>query len=82
MPVERSYITSDERSELQELHGLCWNTDDSFEDDDPTWFDIQEYHRDHADGGHWYLPFHPILKHEKFSTELAAYQAATKSDGN
>jgi hypothetical protein len=81
MPVEPSYLTSDERSELQELHGLCWNTYDSFEDDEPTWFDIQQYHRDHADGGHWYLPFHPSLKHEKFATELEAYQAAAKSDG-
>lgn len=81
MPVEPSYLTSDERSELQELHGLCRNTDDVFDDDDPACFEIQQHHRDVADGGHWYLPFHPTLKHEKFSTELDAYRAAGRTDG-
>lgn len=81
MPVEPSLLTSDERSEMQELHGVCWNTDDIFDDDEPTWFEIQQYHRDIADDGHWYLPFHATLKHEKFSTELEAYQAAGRADG-
>ena len=52
MPVEPSYLTSEERSDLQDIHGLCWNTADVFDDDEPTYFEIQQYHRDIADGGH------------------------------
>jgi hypothetical protein len=80
MAVEPSYLTSEERDELQDLHGVCWNTDDVYDDDEPTWFEIQQFHRDVADGGHWYLPFHDVLKHERFPTELSAYEAAGRLD--
>lgn len=80
MPVEPSYLTSEERSELQDLHGVCWNTDDDFDDDEPDAREIIEHHRKIATGGHWYLPHHEALKYQKFATELEAYQAAGRTD--
>lgn len=75
--VAPSYLTSDERSDLQDLHGLCWNTDDDFDEDEPDYVEIMEYHRK-IKPGHWYLPFHDSLKYEAFATELEAYQAAAR----
>ncbi|TCU34135.1 hypothetical protein [Rhizobium azibense] len=78
--VTPSYITSEERSELQDLHGLCWNTDDKFDEEEPDYAEIMEYHRRIAPS-HWYLPFHATLQHEQFATELEAYQAASRVGG-
>lgn len=77
MTVVPSYLTSAERNELQELHGVCWNTDDNFDDDVPEYHDIMKFHRRHG-SGHWYLPFHETLQHKQFQTELDAYKAAAR----
>ncbi len=76
--VEPSVLTTDERNELQELHGLCWNTDDDFDEDyedQPEVLEIIEFHRSTGEP-HWYLPFHETLSREGYSTELKAYLAA------
>lgn len=73
--VTPSELTSDQRSEMQDLHGLCWNTDDDFDDDVPEYREIMQFHRS-IGTSHWYLPFHETLKHEQFATELDAYMAA------
>lgn len=80
MPVEPSYLASEERSALQDLHGVVWNTDDTFDEDDPEAFEIMEFHRRSGSGGHWYLPHHETLKYERFATELQAYEAAVALD--
>lgn len=73
--VVPSLLSSEERSELQELHGLCWNTEDDFDGDVAECLEIMEFHR--AVGvPHWFLPFHETLKHEQFETEIDAYLAA------
>lgn len=79
MTVEPSYLTSDERSDLQDLHGVCWNTEDTFDEDQPDYVEIMEYHRS-LGTSHWYLPFHDTLSREAYSTELEAYQAAGPLD--
>jgi hypothetical protein len=76
MAVQPSHLSSEDRSDLQVRHGVCWNTDD----DEPTYFDIQQYHRDVAEEGLWYLPFHDVLKHECVPTEVSAYEAAGRLD--
>lgn len=76
--VQPSMLTSEERSDLQERHGLCWNTDDDFTDDDPSYHEIIKRHRSMG-SPHWYLPFHPSLSEEQFETEVEAYAAAAKS---
>lgn len=79
MSVEPSHLTSDERSDLQDLHGVCWNTDDTFDDDEPDYLEIMEFHRG-LGTPHWYLPFHETLSGEQYQTELEAYQAAGRLD--
>lgn len=73
--VVPSLLSSEERSELQELYGPCWNTEDDFDDDVPVFLEIMEIHRA-AGVPHWFLPFHETLKHEQFETEVDAYRAA------
>lgn len=80
MSVQPSEITSHQRDDLQDLHGVCWNTDDHFDDDNPEYFDIMEYHRQMPGGGHWYLPHHETLRHEAFATEIEAYRAVGLAD--
>ncbi len=79
MAVEPSYLTSEERSDLQDLHGVCWNTDDTFDEDEPDYREIMEFHRG-LGTSHWYLPFHETLSREQYQTELEAYQAAGRLD--
>jgi hypothetical protein len=81
MAVEPSHITSEERSELQDLFGVCWNTDDTFDEDEPDYVEIMEFHRG-LGTSHWYLPFHETLSREQYQTELEAYQAAARLDPN
>ncbi len=73
-----SLLSSDERSELQELHGLCWNTEDDFGDDVSADPEIMEFHRS-LGSPHWYLPFHKTLNREQFTTEMEAYEAAKRA---
>lgn len=79
MSVEPSYLTSEERSDLQDMHGVCWNTDDTFDEDEPDYLEIMDFHRE-LGTSHWYLPFHETLSREAFATELEAYQAAGRLD--
>lgn len=79
MTAAPSNLTSAERNEMQEIHGVCWNTEDTFDQDNPDHREIMEYHRA-ADRGHWYLPYHESLRYEAFETETAAYAAAARID--
>ncbi|MNU30405.1 hypothetical protein D3C71_188900 [compost metagenome] len=79
MSVEPSDLTSEERSDLQDMHGVCWNTDDTFDEDEPDYLEIMDFHRG-LGTSHWYLPFHETLSREAFATELEAYQAAGRLD--
>lgn len=76
--VVPSLLSSEERSELQELHGICWNTDDDFGDDSAADLEIMEFHRG-LGTPHWYLPFHETLSREQFETEMDAYLAAGRA---
>jgi hypothetical protein len=75
MTVTPSDIGSEERTRLQDLHGVCWNTEDTFDEDEPDYREIMEYHRGIVPA-HWYLPFHPTLSRMRFETEMEAYEEA------
>lgn len=73
--VTPSLLSSDERSDMQDRHGVCWNTDDDFEKDYPELSEVVAFHKAQAEG-HWYFPDHESLKYQSFATETEAYEAA------
>jgi hypothetical protein len=78
MPVLPSMIDSGDRSDLQDKCGVCWNTDDVFDQDEPDYAEIMNFHRELAKstGGHWYLPFHETKSRMAFAEEMEAYKAS------
>lgn len=73
--VTPSQISSEDRSNLQDAYGVCWNTTDTFDEDEPNYSEIMDYHRG-LGTEHWFLPWHETLSREQFQTEQQAYDAA------
>lgn len=80
-------LTSEERSTLQDAYGVCWSTDDDFEEDEkdqPHRIAMINYHKvlAKAIGSHWYFPDDGMFCKEAFPTETEGYAFMRNFRGN